>query len=223
MGTVLPFTDRWEAGALLAPPLTAALEDLTEKVPLAIYALPRGGVPVAIALGQRLNLPVGIIAAKKITLPNQPEFALGAVTMTGHCLWGYRPGEATETLLEQAQTAAIRRAQSQWQEFAPHCPPFQPQGRGWIVVDDGIATGLTMLAAIQLGRIYEAAWVWVCVPVMPPETVAHFQGQGARLLVLATPSPFNCVSRFYQDFPQLTNGEVIAQLQHHNHQFLVDA
>lgn len=220
MGMMLPFTDRWEAGKLLASPVVAALEALTEKVPLAIYALPRGGVPVAIALGQHLNLPVGIIAAKKITLPQHPELALGAVAMTGHCLWGYRPREATEAMLEQAQERAIRHAQDQWQIFSPHCPPFQPQGRGWLVVDDGIATGLTMLAAIQLGQIYEAAWVWICVPVMPPETLAHFNHQGARSLVLATPSPFNCVSRFYREFPQLSDEAVIAQLQRHNQGFL---
>ncbi len=219
------FANRWQAGEQLA---LAVLQELSDR-PIAgnprfvVYALPRGGLPVAAPIAQRLHCPLDVIVAKKITRPENPELAIGAVTADGQVLWlsqsrspqsqSPQPsGDGHEMAFHQAQ----ERAQKQWTQFALSRPAVNPTEAIALIVDDGIATGMTMAVAAQALRAQHPAEIWLCVPVAPPEILPSLQTWGDRVIVLAAPSPFNSVSRFYREFNQVHLEDAIACLQQTN-------
>jgi len=211
------FANRLEAGERLAE---AVWESLNEKPilgtpSLVVYALPRGGLAVAAPIAKTLNCPLDVIVAKKITRPDNRELAIGAVTADGYTLWLPRPRSPREPayLYEMALHEAREKAYSQWQQFAPSRPTVEPQGAISLIVDDGIATGMTMAVAVQALRARQPAQVWICVPVAPPEILPQLHAWADRVIVLATPSPFYSVSRFYRTFDQVETEEAIACLQ----------
>ncbi len=182
-----------------------------------VYALPRGGLAIAEPIARRLHCPLDVIVAKKITRVENPELAIGAVTADGHVLWlsptrSHTLPETYELALQRAQ----KRAEVQWQQLAPYRPLVSPQGRIALIVDDGIATGMTMAAAAQALRSQHPAEIWICVPVAPPDILRQLQSWCDRVVVLAAPSPFYSVSRFYQQFPQVEMEEAIDCLQRAN-------
>ena len=156
------FADRLEAGERLAEAILQEIEQLPSSPPLFIvYALPRGGLAVAAPIAHRLNCPMDVIVAKKITRPENPELAIGAVTADGHVLWlpqSRSLHEATH-LSETALQQAHNRANQQWEQFVPSRPPVDPQGAIALVVDDGVATGMTMAVAIQSLRSQRPAQI----------------------------------------------------------------
>lgn len=210
------FRDRADAGEQLAE---AVIRQLTEidpdlrRIKPIVYALPRGGLPIAAPLAQRLGCPLDIIVAKKITRPENPELALGAVTADGEVLWG-RARLLRHRSRQTAQREAQAKAQGQLSQMASACPQVDPTGALALVVDDGIATGMTMAVAVQALRQRNLAQIWICVPVAPAELVEQISRWGDRLVVLATPDPFMSVSRFYEAFPQVEMSEAIAYLSH---------
>ncbi|MCT7964431.1 phosphoribosyltransferase [Laspinema sp. D1] len=208
------FRDRADAGQQLAEAviqqLTEIDPDLKRMKPI-VYALPRGGLPIAAPLAQRLGCPLDIIVAKKITRPENPELALGAVTADGEVLWG-RQRLLRYQVRKTAQQEAQAKAQGQWSQMASACPQVDPTGALALVVDDGIATGMTMAVAVQALQQRNLAQIWICVPVAPEELVDEISRWCDRLLVLATPHPFMSVSRFYEAFPQVEMSEAIAYL-----------
>jgi putative phosphoribosyl transferase len=214
------FTNRVGAGALLAGAILDELKlDPTELAQSAIvYALPRGGLEVAEPISRLLHCPLDVIVAKKISHVDNPELAIGAVTADGKVVWLARP-RSLDPLPESYKSALHRaqnRAQAQWQQLAPHCPGGSPQGKIALLVDDGIATGMTMMVAAQALRAQHPAALWICVPVAPPDILKQLQSWCDRLVVLATPSPFYSVSRFYQQFPQVEMEQAIECLQRVN-------
>lgn len=216
------FVDRWDAGERLAE---AVAQELAENPDLqslnvVVYGLPRGGVTVAAPIARRLKAPLDIIVAKKITRPENPELALGAVTADGEAIWLPR-SRFTSTpayLYEIALHEARERAYNQEQQLALSRPQISPKGAIALIVDDGIATGMTMAVAVQSLRKQQPTEIWLCVPVAPQEMLPMLASWADQVIVLATPTPFNSVSRFYQDFSQVEMETAIAWLQSINHE-----
>jgi predicted phosphoribosyltransferase len=206
------FVDRTQAGEKLAQAVLSAAQGL-ENARFVVYALPRGGLPIAEPVARSLGCPLDVIVAKKITRPENPELAIGAVTADGHVL-SLRPrssGEQSEQW-EQARQRAQKKAQQQLAQFVDR-PGVDPEGAIALIVDDGIATGMTMAVAVKALRTRNPAEIWICAPVAPIEMVSALQQGCDRLIVLATPDRFQSVSRFYQVFAQVEMEEALACLQ----------
>ena len=214
------FADRREAGEHLAQVILQTLRNHPhpDSPPLIVYALPRGGLEVAAPIAEHLHCPLDVIVAKKITRSENTELAIGAVTSDGHVLWmprsrsGREPAYVYEMELHQAR----ERALLQNQQFEPSRPVVSPVGAIALVVDDGVATGMTMAVAVQALRTQHPAEIWIAVPVAPPEIVPYLHQLADRVVVLATPSPFHSVSRFYKEFKQVEVETAIACLQKAN-------
>lgn len=207
------YQDRFSAGKELAQALATALAGIESSV--SVYALPRGGIPVAVPIAQQLDCPLEVLAAKKISLPPNTELALGAVTPDGTTVWAQSPHvqRKNEQELEQAREEALASAIAQQKQFNPHCPSASVENAIVIIVDDGIATGMTMMTAVEALRKQNPAQVWVAAPVAPPEIEEQFQEICDRALILQTPDPFGSVGRFYAKFSQVSTDQAIAYLQ----------
>jgi len=206
------FADRTEAGRRLA----AALETYAPSRPV-ILALPRGGVPVAAEIAQALGAPLDLLLVRKIGLPWQPELAIGAVVdgadplivrneaIIAHA--GVSEGDFQRACHEEL--AEIERRKARYLGGRPRAPLA---GRVVIVVDDGIATGATMKAALRAVRLRGPSKLVLAVPVAPADTVAELRPEVDALICLDTPEPFGAIGYFYTDFRQVGDEEVVAIL-----------
>ncbi|HAJ59353.1 MAG TPA: phosphoribosyltransferase [Cyanobacteria bacterium UBA8543] len=216
------FSDRADAGEQLAQSLLTQVSQLEEAgitaLPI-VYALPRGGIPIAAPVAQKLGCPLDIVVAKKIATPQNPELAIGAVTSEGQVLWARQKlfSKKNSTLLETAQRQAQEKAQAQLEQLSSGRPNVNPEGALALLVDDGIATGMTMAAATQALKAHNPAQIWICAPVAPAGLIKWLSRWCDRLVILETPEPFWSVSRFYADFPQVETKEALVYLQQHNH------
>ncbi|MGD1805366.1 phosphoribosyltransferase [Dapis sp. BLCC M126] len=216
MSSIHIFRDRTDAGKKLAEVIFSDFchKKLTtdwELKPI-VYALPRGGLPVAVPVARRLGCPLSVVVAKKITLPSNPELALGAVTANGCLVWSKQKPRSLRVqyaLIEKAQ----QRALSQLEKLSLGKPEISSLDRLVILVDDGIATGMTMVAALKSIQLQKPHAVWICVPVAPPELLQDLRDCCDRLIVLETPHPFLNVSRFYSKFTQVETEVALACLQ----------
>lgn len=216
------FSDRLDAGERLAQSVLTLVNQLKAtdiSAPPIVYALPRGGIPLGEPVARLLGCPLDIIVAKKITLPPNPELAIGAVTSLGNALWSRpkllrkQPPEVLQAALRQAQ----EKAQAQAEQLSIGRPQVSAQGTLALLVDDGIATGMTMAAAAQALKAQNPAQIWICAPVAPASLVEWLAQWCDRVVVLETPDPFLSVSRFYTKFPQVETEEALVYLQQHNH------
>ncbi|MEH1831702.1 MAG: phosphoribosyltransferase family protein [Nostoc sp.] len=214
------FADRTHAGEELARVIHNVLTQQTidsgvKPVPI-VYALPRGGVPVGAPIARLLDCPLTIVVAKKISHPQNPELAIGAVTTSGNVLWTdqklVRPKHDARWR-EVALNKAINLAKSLEAQLIPACPQFNAQDATLILVDDGIATGMTMAVAATAMKALSPAAVWLCTPVAPQKSLPWLEQWGDRTIVLETPEPFWSVSNFYAQFPQVDTLEVLVHLQ----------
>lgn len=216
-GSTVSFTNRRQAGERLAQAIFAELETLrdTGVVPQPIvYALPRGGLPVAEPIARLLHCPLDLIVAKKITRPDNPELAIGAVTADGHVIWARPiPRSPHDIACIKALHYAHEQAQKQLTRFAESRPNLSAAGSIALLVDDGIATGMTIAAAAQSLRDQDPAEIWICAPVAPAGLTEFLQRWSDRVIVLETPDQFQSVSRFYREFTQVETEEAIACLQ----------
>ena len=212
-GNVALFVDRLDAGEKLAQAVLAAAQPLPDSTKFVVYALPRGGLPVAEAVARALGCPLDVIVAKKITRPENSELAIGAVTADGQVLW-LKPAAADQMPEREALLlVAQKKAQAQLAQFGDR-PEIDPQGAIALLVDDGIATGMTMAVAVKALKTRNPLEIWICAPVAPQELVNSLNLEGAsRAIILATPHPFWSVSRFYQVFTQVATEEALACLQ----------
>jgi len=202
----LPFKDRGQAGELLADELaTRAIG--AEAV---VVALTRGGVPVAAAVAQRLRLELDIIVVRKLGVPWQPELALGAVA-GGELILDNETIQALEVPDEEIERiAATERAKMQAREqlFRKGLPAIDLRGRPLILIDDGVATGSTMLAALRSVRRQKPSKVIVAIPVASREARRQLSDEADDLVCLAAPEPFIAVGEWYRDFSQVEDEEV---------------
>ncbi len=222
MSTAIQFKDRLSAGEQLAEKIVMEMTQLRLEGIWAspiVYALPRGGVSVALPLARQLNCALEVVVAKKIALPQNPELAVGALTNEGQVLWAYSQTlkEQSPQQLKVAQYKAQEKAASQHLLFADFDLKINPQGAIAILVDDGIATGMTMAVAIQTLRTHAPAQIWICAPVAPRELVDKLRNWCDRLILLESPHPFHSVSRFYEQFNQVEDEQALADLEEHKH------
>lgn len=196
-----------------AKQLAAELAEYRNKNPL-VLAIPRGAVPMAKVIADELNGEFDVVLVRKLGAPGNPEFAVGSVDETG---WVYladyadRVGATKEYVKSEVarQLETIRRRRS---EYTPVRPPIDPAGRVVIVVDDGLATGSTMISALHALRAKNPAELICAVPVAPPDTVEKVGANADRVVCLSTPFNFQAVAQFYREFQQVTDEEVIALL-----------
>jgi putative phosphoribosyl transferase len=217
----ITFADRHEAGEKLASAVQG--EQMQHPIPgnlrWIVYALPRGGLPIAAPISKLLNCPLDVVVSKKITRPDNSELAIGAVTADGTVVWGtygHSRSGTPDAVLEQCGVAlneAQAHAQAQLAELLPVCPNCSPEGAIALIVDDGIATGMTMAAAVKSVRSQNPAEIWICTPLAPADMLPFLHSLGDRVIVLSTPTPFYSVSRFYKKFPQVSIEEAMEYLQ----------
>lgn len=201
------FRDRIEAGRHLAMAMREHERDSTAIV----LGIPRGGVVVAAEVARTLGLPLDIVVASKIGAPGNPEYAVGAVDADGAIMLNER-APVSEAYLRQAADERRGEIGRRLRVYRGERPALDLIGCTAIVVDDGIATGLTMRATIRYLRRHGAARIVVAAPVMPPETAAVLGTEADEVVVLETPRRFSAVGEFYLDFTQTNDAEVIALL-----------
>src|SRR5262252_2273778 len=207
------FADRAEAGLLLAE----RLAQMQLARPL-VLALPRGGVPVGAVIATRLHAPLDIVFVRKLGAPDQPELAIGAVAD------GSEPEIVLNTELvamldleeDYVATAAKRELaviERRRREWAPLRPVVDAVGRTVIVVDDGVATGMTMQAALRQQVRRQPTRLIAAAPVASREAVAMLKREADDVVCLVSPRNFGSVGSFYHSFVQVTDEEVAARLQ----------
>ena len=208
------FRDRTEAGRELAEKLSAYRNDPTGL----ILALPRGGVPVGYEISLALNLPLDVFITRKLGAPDNPEFAIGAVSETG-CIYcnpealrmmgGFSTASPYFNEMVRAQREEIRRRQGLYRHGRP-LPELKD--RTVLLVDDGVATGATFMASVEALRNLQVRRLIAALPVGPMETLRGIGKHVDKLIVLATPDPFYAVGNHYMDFRQVGDDEVVRYL-----------
>ncbi|MEZ6189073.1 MAG: phosphoribosyltransferase family protein [Planctomycetota bacterium] len=203
------FRDRADAAARLAE----ALEDYRGTRPLVI-GVPRGGVPLARRVADALDGELDVVLVRKLGAPESPELAIGAVDEEGRVTLNpsFPPGTLDPDYLRQEVAAQRARIRARRARYTPARGALDPAGRTVLVVDDGAATGSTLLAALGALRLAHPALLVAAVPVAPPSTAARLRAACDRLVVLRTPEPFYAVGAHYLDFGQVDDEEVIAAL-----------
>lgn len=207
------YYDRRDAGRQLVPLLASH-----RASGAIVFALPRGGVPVAIEVARALALPLDLLYVRKLGAPLQPELALGALvdgtdpdTVINESL--VRRLRISRATLEEIAQRELREIDERRTRYAAAIDtPLNPVGRVAIVVDDGLATGATVGAAVQALRRRGATRVIVAVPVAPPDAVLLLQKAGAEVVCPHVTKEFLSVGHFYRDFAQLSDESVVAQL-----------
>jgi putative phosphoribosyl transferase len=209
----LQFADRTEAGNMLAERLAA----MNLPQPL-VLALPRGGVPVAAEIARRLRAPLDVVFVRKLGAPDQPELAIGAVA----------DGDDPEVVLNEEVVESLHVSQDYIATVAKHelatieqrrrtyaglRPGIEPTGRTVIVVDDGVATGMTMQAALRQVRRKRPLRLIAATPVASREAAAMLKREADDLVCLAAPRRFGSVGAFYRLFDQVSDDEVARLLQ----------
>lgn len=205
-----PFRDRLDGAERLADAL-AEVPGLEGGI---VLGIPRGGVPVAAVVARRLGLPLDVIVAHKVGAPFQPELAVAAVVADGTTVvepWAVEELGVDRAALAAAVTAEIERARTREQRFRAGRPPLQLAGRPVLIVDDGIATGATVHAAVLAARAAGASRVVVAAPVGAVDTVVRLRRVADEVVVPEQPDPFHAVGLWYARFDPVDDAEV-AQL-----------
>ena len=203
------FTDRLDAAEQLA----AALAPYRGRQPL-LLAIPRGAVPMAARIAERLQGDVDLVLVRKLHAPGDPEFAVGAVDESG---WVYvapyaHAAGATAAYIEEQRQAQLREIARRRDLYTPGRSRLAIQGRVAIVVDDGLATGSTMVAALHAIRQRQPARLVCAVPVASEEAIERVRRYADEVVCLSTPVDFRAVGQFYRRFPQVEDAEVVAAL-----------
>lgn len=205
------FRDRVDAGKQLA----AQLAFLKDQPNIIVLGIPRGGVVVAAEVAQTLNAPLDIFLAHKIGAPFNPELAIGAVTSSGDVLLD----DVLVRQLRLSQKEIARAVEQQRAEmtqrletFRQDRPPLDVKNKTVVLIDDGVATGSTVLASLRALRKQNPARLILAIPVGPSDTLERLSRECDQLIVLDMPEPFYAVGRFYRQFEQTSDAEVIALL-----------
>jgi predicted phosphoribosyltransferase len=203
----LPFADRRHAGTVLA----GQLQQFAGNPDLVVLALPRGGVPVAVEVAQSLGAPMDVFVVRKLGMPGHPELAMGAIAsggvrvMNDYILNRYRPSASAIEAVLRAERAELERRERAYRNGRP---PLPIEGRTVILVDDGLATGSTMRAAVLAIRRLRPSRVVVAVPVGAHETCDALRAIADEVVCALMPEPFSAVGLWYGDFSQTTDDDV---------------
>lgn len=205
------FADRRDAGRQLAERLVG----LKDESPV-VVALPRGGVPVASEVADALDAPLEVLAVRKLGTPHNPEYGIGAIAEDGTCVIDaeavavlrVRNGEL-DAIVAREEAELTRRVEA----YRGERPPLDLEGRTVIVVDDGVATGVTDTAALRAARHQNPRRLVLAVPVCSPEALERLRVEADQVICLRVPRLLRGVSQWYRDFSQVTDEEVLRALQ----------
>ena len=203
----------FESRADAAKQLAYALSKYQGRKPL-VLAIPRGAVEMGRVLADELGGELDVVLVRKLRSPMNPEFAVGAIDESG---WAYiaphaaSAGADAEYLQREKQTQ-LEILQRRRAQYTPSRSPIDPRGRIVIVVDDGLATGATMIAALHAARAKRPQRLVCAVPVAAPDSLERVRAYADEMVCLEAPDPFFAVGRFYRAFPQVEDDEVTALL-----------
>ena len=204
------FADRIDAAERLAH----ALRHYRDRNAL-VLAIPRGAVPMGAVLARRLHAELDVVMVRKLRAPGAPEYAVGAIDETG---WAYvapyaEAAGATADYLEEEKRTRLLELRRRRALYGPGRPAADAAGRIAIVVDDGLATGATMIAALHAVRARNPARLVCAVPVASPDTLDEVRRHADEVVCLQAPVEFSAVGQFYRSFPQVEDEEVAALLR----------
>lgn len=205
------FRDRREAGRLLA----SRLAGYAGRKDVVVLALPRGGVPVAYEVARALGVPLDVFSVRKLGVPGHEELAMGAISSGGaevinrDVVAGLRISPAEIARVAERERRELERRERAYRDHRPYA---RIEGNVTILVDDGLATGASMLVAVQAVRARGAARIVVAVPVGPADTCAQLREAADEVVCYAIPEPFGGVGAWYDDFSQTGDEEVRALL-----------
>lgn len=201
------FRDRTHAGQALA----RLLAGFARRDDVLVLALPRGGVPVAFEVAEALQLPLDVFVVRKLGVPGHEEYAMGALASGGVRVLNENvvrlldvPQACVDAVIEAEQRELERREQI----YRDALPPLDVRGRTVILVDDGLATGSTMLAAVKALRKQAPARIVVAVPTAAADTCNALRSDADEVICATTPEPFRAVGLWYEDFSQTSDDEV---------------
>jgi predicted phosphoribosyltransferase len=203
----LPFENRIQAGRSLGQ----ALAGYAQRPDVIVLALPRGGVPVGFEVARIIDASFDIMLVRKLGTPGQEELAMGAIASGGSCVLNPDIVAAIDISQETIDAAIVKEQQElerRERAYRGNQPPPTVKNHCVILVDDGLATGASMLAAVAALKQQKPASIVVAVPVAPPETVLRLQEEADDVVCLAMPEPFWAVGRWYREFSQTSDDEV---------------
>ncbi len=201
------FRDRYEAGEFLAELLTA----YANKPDVIVLALPRGGVPVGAQVARRLNVPLDVFVVRKLGLPGHPELAMGAIASGGVRVFN---GDVVNSLrisdevIDAVTAKELQELQRRERSYRDDLPPPEVAGKTVIIVDDGVATGSTMVAAVAALRQLGADRIVVAAPTIADSTCDYLRKAADDVVAVLVPTEFYGVGQWYEDFSQTTDEEV---------------
>lgn len=213
------FAHRAEAGRALSPLLSL----YAHRKDVVVLALPRGGVPIGVVVAQALEAPLDVLMVRKLGLPEQPEVAMGAIADVGgtvevvrnsKVIEQARVDEATVDEVYAVEMQELRRRVAKYREGRPVLPL---RDRTVIIVDDGLATGATMRAALAAVRHQEPTQIVVAVPVASPSAAEAVAAEADEFFAVLTPEGFHAVGQVYGDFSPVSDSEVVDALRAHPH------
>jgi putative phosphoribosyl transferase len=201
------FQNRREGGWRLA----GLLDQYTSRPDVVVLALPRGGVPVGYEVAKTLNVPLDVFVVRKLGVPGHEELAMGAIASGGtrvlnrDVIQMLRIRKSAIDAVASREEAEVKRRE---QAYRAGRPPIDVRGKTVILVDDGIATGATMRAAIAALRQLQAGWIIVAAPAIALDTFNALRGHANDIVAVLAPEDFGGVGQYYQDFSQTTDQEV---------------
>ncbi len=202
------FRDRQDAANRLAH----ALEEYKGKKPL-VLAIPRGAVPMGRIIAKALDGDLDVVLVRKLRAPGNPEFAIGSVDETGWTYLSEYASNMPEKYLEEEKSAQMAVMRERRASYTPIRAPIDPSGRIVIVVDDGLATGSTMIAALHALRAKHPLKLVCAVPVAPSDTLERIGPYADQVVCLEVPDQFYAVGQFYLSFDQVDDEEVVETLK----------
>ncbi|MBG6110747.1 putative phosphoribosyltransferase [Flavobacterium sp. CG_23.5] len=200
------FEDRIEAAVLLSERLKKY-----KNSNAIVLAVPRGGVPIGLIIAKNLHLPLDIVLSKKIGHPYNKEFAVGAVSMNSMII--DKHPDVHQAYIDQETIRLRKLLKEKYKLYMGNREPLDIHGKNIILVDDGIATGNTLLVSIAMLRKKNPAKIIVAVPVVPYDTVTKFEDSADEFIYIIASKQFRGVGGFYQEFTQVEDEEVIQMLQ----------
>ena len=207
----LPFKNRTEAGQLLAE----ALKAYAGRTDVLTLGLPRGGVPVAFEVAQALKAPLDLMLVRKLGVPGQEELAMGAIATGGIRILNQELVEGlniSDAALEAVVNKEKRELERREHAYRGDRPAPEIRNRCIILIDDGVATGATMRAAVSALRQQQPMQIIIGTPVAPPDAVENLKQEANEVICLATPEGFSAIGHWYISFPQTSDEEVRALL-----------